>query len=525
MTPPQDSAHGRLSRLLAQGQLFLSSPAGRASLGVAIALGVWLSVGVLEADARVGGGQSYSGGSSGRSSGSSGGGGGGGGDAAGLLLWLLFEHPMIGIPLVIIVIAVSVYRSKQDQRARRTTVDHAPSGYGSAPSHPHRPARDRLTDLDPGFSEPLFIDFFQRLFTTARQLAPSGATAGLRPWMTAEALSTVVATSPAHVDEVIFGATRLAGVVVEGKRTQVEVVCEVNLIGQDEQGRTVQWLRHEVWMLGRRTGVHSPGPDRMRTLCCPACGDPTEPGLEGTCPSCGTVRTGGETQWEVEGLRVVFNRPLPSVELHPGGGVEPGTRRPTVSSPDLPVARRAFINRHPEFSWADFEARVRHVFLAMQAAWAARTLEDARAYQTDALYQVHRFWMARYARGGLVNRMTGVQVDRVDVAKVTRDAWFEAITVRVFARMCDWTERERDGAVVGGSKSDPRIFSEYWTFVRTVGATKKTAEHSLDECPSCGAPLDQVSQTGVCGYCDSKITGGDFDWVLSRIEQDDAYRG
>jgi hypothetical protein len=30
---------------------------------------------------------------------------------------------------------------------------------------------------------------------------------------------------------------------------------------------------------------------------------------------------------------------------------------------------------------------------------------------------------------------------------------------------------------------------------------------------------------GVCEYCLGKITSGDFDWVLSRIEQEKAYVG
>src|SRR5712692_8304593 len=59
-----------------------------------------------EALARVGGGQSYGGG----------GGGGGGGGAGAIvyllvrfLLWLTIEHPVIGIPLDIIVIALVIF--------------------------------------------------------------------------------------------------------------------------------------------------------------------------------------------------------------------------------------------------------------------------------------------------------------------------------------------------------------------------------------------------------------------------------
>src|SRR2546421_7288792 len=59
-----------------------------------------------ETFARVGGGQSYGGG------GGSGGGGGGGALiylVVRLLLWLTIEHPVIGIPVDIIVIALVIY--------------------------------------------------------------------------------------------------------------------------------------------------------------------------------------------------------------------------------------------------------------------------------------------------------------------------------------------------------------------------------------------------------------------------------
>jgi hypothetical protein len=31
--------------------------------------------------------------------------------------------------------------------------------------------------------------------------------------------------------------------------------------------------------------------------------------------------------------------------------------------------------------------------------------------------------------------------------------------------------------------------------------------------------------TAVCNYCGGKIVTGEFPWILSRIEQDEAYRG
>src|SRR5215467_2005461 len=68
-----------------------------------------LTIGLTASEvlARVGGGQSYGGG------GGHGGGGGGGGALVYLLvrflIWLTIEHPLIGIPVDIIVIAIVIY--------------------------------------------------------------------------------------------------------------------------------------------------------------------------------------------------------------------------------------------------------------------------------------------------------------------------------------------------------------------------------------------------------------------------------
>jgi hypothetical protein len=77
--------------------------------------------------------------------------------------------------------------------------------------------------------------------------------------------------------------------------------------------------------------------------------------------------------------------------------------------------------------------------------------------------------------------------------------------------------------VVGGNKDRDRKFTEYWTFVRAIGSGDKSADPA--HCPSCGAPLDKVNAAGKCGYCDTVITTGKFDWVLTRIDQAEVYRG
>lgn len=211
------------------------------------------------------------------------------------------------------------------------------------------------------------------------------------------------------------------------------------------------------------------------------------------------------------------------MQLSLGGGTEAGTNLPLVRAPDFAATQRALASRHPEFDLEAFRARVVDVFVRVQAAWSDMKPEAVRPLETDGVFQSHRYWIERYRREGLCNRGAGVKVTGVLPARIQMDAYYTAITVRIFASMLDWTE-DRGGKVVGGSKSEPKRFSEYWTFVRAAGKPLTTREN-VDACPSCGAPLDRVGEGGVCGYCEAKITSGDFDWVLAAIDQDDAYGG
>jgi len=482
------------------------------------------------AEARVGGGHSYGGGggsgySGGRSGGFSGGGGGsGGGDLLGLLLWLCIEHPIIGIPTLLVAAFYFVHQQKKaNARRRHRQVVLKPAAArrrGTAPG-----AVAALIQRDPNFSETLFVDFTQLVYVRGRTLAAAGDTEGLRAWFTDEAIASLQKSAGGSaVRDVIFGATRIESGRIDRDWSRLTVFFETNLTAVRDGGAT-QRLRTERWVFRRHPKALSPGPEAMRALGCASCGSTLEPTPEGRCPSCGEVRTGGAIQWEVSAITVLQDNALTAPDLHLGGGVEPGTDLPSVMDPGLGSGLRGLVGRHTDWSTREFEARAVKVFYKLQAAWSQQQWETARPYQTDALFQVHRFWMERYRSSGLVNRLEDVSAERIQLVKVQQDAWYESITVRIWARMKDWTEQVSDGTLVGGSRDEHRVFTEYWTFIRAVGAEQREAGHTLDQCPSCGAPLDQVSMAGVCGYCDTKITGGDFDWILSRIEQDDAYAG
>ncbi len=468
--------------------------------------------------ARAGGGQGYSGGGGGSYSGGGGGFSGGDGDGIGLLLWLVFQHPVIGIPVLLVVVVVAFWMKSQQHDVRQVHRTHHVRPV--APRAGLGPLRQR----DPNFSEPLFLDLARLVYTRAHEARGIGDWAALAPYLTEPVVASLRTRAPGKpVKEVVLGTTRIEGATLGSTRGDGEVARIVVLFeGNLTEGGNKRFVR-ERWTFARAADTLSPGPDRMRVLACPSCGSPIDTTPEGRCRNCDNVITDGRLQWQVVDARVLLDEAAPPLQLTRGAGVEVGTDLPIVLAPDLPSQLRAFQARHPDFQYEGFRARVVEVFTRIQQAWSSGKWEQARPFETDFLFQQHRYWIDRYAAEGLRNGASDITVTDVVLARINVDAYLEAVTVRIFARMRDWTE-DRTGTLVGGSRTKDRVFSEYWTFLRSAGTTARPREH-VDACPSCGAPLDNVSETGVCGYCDAKITGGEYDWVLSTIDQDEAYRG
>ena len=83
-------------------------------------------------------------------------------------------------------------------------------------------------------------------------------------------------------------------------------------------------------------------------------------------------------------------------------------------------------------------------------------------------------------------------------------------------------KRSRTLSPAHPKRSAPRRYSEYWTLIRSARAR---GTPRLDpNCPGCGVPLI-LNMAGECEHCGAHVTSGEFDWVLSKIEQDEAYRG
>lgn len=464
----------------------------------------------LDAFARVGGGDSYSGSSSsdssyssssdsgssssdyGSGSSSSGSGGGSGG--------------VIGVFLLIgLVVFVGSLTSRERPASLNLT-----AAVSTTPAD-----LTALRRYDPNFSEIVFIDFCYSLFARLHEARGSGRLDDFAPYASKAVRDGMKATAAGSVDQIVIGSFAITGVAgLDGPRVSVDVEFEANYT-EDEQ----RWYVREQWTLERQRDILSPAPENARAEHCPKCGAPLQTRTDGACLHCGTVIADGTFQWFVRSVGVSQKDQRAPVLTGGGAGPEPGLDMPTIHQGWIGRRTVDFAQKHPGFTWKDFEARVRLVARELQNAWTARDWEHARRYETGALFQMHRYWIDEYLRQGLHNIVDDYTIDKVDVAKITSDAFFDAITVRLYAHGRDYTV-DASGNTVGGSPLHTKRWSEYWTLVRGRAGASPDAR----VCPNCGATRGE-GQAVVCDYCGGRITTGEFPWILSRIEQDEAYRG
>jgi hypothetical protein len=478
----------------------------------------WLAVAILlalasVAIARPGGGESFSGGG-----GHGGGGGGGGAELVfELIYWtlrLLIYYPQIGLPLlgiVIVVVCVSAYRQHQNK-----DWDSGP------PVQLHQAISVDDKRPDPDFSQVVFEDFAFRLFSTAHRAraAADKLAAAVGPYVNEAARTALTQREPVGtpVEQVVVGALRVTSVeALEQGRACIRVEYEANVATAQHTYYSV-----ESWLFARDAGVTSKPPGVARTFPCPNCGAPWASSATGTqqCASCGQIVDNGRFDW------VVVSASLDSIDERPptltDNPPERGTDLPTYRQPGVDTRWSELLAEDPGLSRSAFDKRVEMIYGGLNAAWSNNQLDPIRGLVSDGLYDYLQYWVDAYKRQGLRNQLTNMRITRQAHAKVTRDKYYDAVTVRLWATGLDFVVHTETGKLVRGSKNRERPYSEYWTFVRS--AARKGPPRAEPVCSNCGAPL-KITMAGTCDHCGAHVTAGEFDWVLSKIEQDDTYRG
>jgi predicted lipid-binding transport protein (Tim44 family) len=178
----------------------------------------------------------------------------------------------------------------------------------------------------------------------------------------------------------------------------------------------------------------------------------------------------------------------------------------------------------PAFNEDDFLSDVNRAFFTIQQAWTERKPELSRQVMHDGIWNQHKFQIDQYIAANKQNILENLAIQNTRIVAANSDESFDTIVVRFFASCADYDIDLSDEKheVLRGSRQI-EDWAEDWVFQRSSKAvTKPNAGTMNKRCPNCGAPLD-LDLAGVCKYCKAPVMSGEFDWVLTRIEQLPSY--
>jgi len=379
---------------------------------------------------------------------------------------------------------------------------------------------------DPGFDIETFLQRAEMSYFLVRRGIQNNDAAAVRPYVNdalfAETARSIGALKTQHrhtlLESLNVRAVHLVDAICNDQGQSLEVHFDLvyraksfddaNHVVADEgsDGR-----RGERWVFVRSATARTSLLGNVTSSRCPACGAELKLSLDGVCAHCKASVTNGSVDWVVAGIRGA-----------PFVGYTSESQL-AAAAPSIPEGVALMQSSDPAFSIDAFRVRVRTAFVALQEAWCKQHLDTARGFMSPGAYFAWRAQLETMAAEGRRNVMERLQVHRIQPMRIVHGRVFDDLTVRITAACADY-ELDRDGKVVFGDRT-VRPFAEEWTFQRSTGVTTTGKPGTLENtCPSCGAPVS-LTQIGECRFCKAAITTGKFDWVVSRIEQEDAPMG
>ncbi len=396
----------------------------------------------------------------------------------------------------------------------------APGLFGAAALNV-RAVADRIRARDPGFELESFLQRAEMTFFLVKRGIQRNDAPAIRPYLGDRlfaAVSSGIARARSLHQHALLESLNVRAVHVDGAACdesgehidihfdlvyRARMLDESNHILSDEGSDQ----RHgERWTFTRSGAALTPQNGGVIASRCPACGAELRLNLDGTCAHCRASVTNGSVDWVVV-----------DVQAAPFIGYAPGSSL-AVAAATLEEGVASLRTTDPGFSLDAFQARVKTAFLALQDAWCRQNLDAGRAFLSPGAYFTWSAQLETMAAEGRRNVMEHLSVQRIDPVQIVHGRVFDDLTVRVIASAADF-EVDHDNRIVFGDRT-VRSFTEDWTFQRSVGVATAEKPGTLENtCPSCGAPI-ALNQIGECRYCRAAVTSGKFDWVVSRIEQD-----
>lgn len=174
--------------------------------------------------------------------------------------------------------------------------------------------------------------------------------------------------------------------------------------------------------------------------------------------------------------------------------------------------------KDPGFSEGDFIAWANNVFIQLQEAWTDKDWKRIRTFESDTLFKTHNSQLNNYIQKNQTNVVEEIAVLNTKLEEYREDNANEYLSVIIQARYRDYLVDDLSKAVIKGDKNKKYVMIYRMNFMRTLG-TKTEQIKGLDakNCPNCGAPLS-INESGVCEYCGSEVSSGDYSWLLYQLE-------
>jgi len=387
---------------------------------------------------------------------------------------------------------------------------------------PLPPGLDAIRALDPGFEMETFLQRAEMTFFLVKRGVQKNDAAAIRPYLNDgvfNAVSQNIAQWKAQHRHALLESLNIRGLAVEGAQCDAQgqsILVHFDLVyraktlndanqaladeGQDQ--------RHaERWVFRRGPAARTAMNGGVIAARCPACGAELRLNLDGTCAHCKASVTNGSVDWVV-------------VDVQPANYMGYSADSSSgFAAASVPEGVAALTAADKDFSLGIFEARVKKAFLALQDAWCKQNLDAGRAFMSPGAYFSWSAQLETMAAEGRRDVMENVSVNSIRAVRIIHGRVYDDITMRIGAAAADY-EVDSSNRIVFGDRS-VRPFMEDWTFQRSVGATTSSKPGTLEStCPGCGAPV-ALTQIGECRYCKAAVTSGKFDWVVSRIDQED----
>ena len=162
------------------------------------------------------------------------------------------------------------------------------------------------------------------------------------------------------------------------------------------------------------------------------------------------------------------------------------------------------MRKDTNFSEKDFYNYVKKLFMVMQEAWTNNDYFKLRSFEADRLYYRHKREIERLIAAEEKDIRVDVKVKGVMLKDFRIENNKQILVVALTANM----------RRIYGNDDTQEDYPYIMAFSRNVGVkTNSKVKLSVTNCCNCGAEVN-VSNDGVCKYCDTSLVSGEHEWVL-----------